>query len=334
MKREAFGEVAAAVGGKLGQSLARVPERAQSQVQEIRVRAGRPVLLCGGAGTQFLREDGALEARPGPGSLCLERREVEECFRRICGDSVYSHQNEIRNGYLTLRGGHRAGICGTAVLENGRIETLREVSSLNLRIAREVKGCASGLLARLGAGIREGLLLAGPPSSGKTTLLRDLARQLSLPEYGCRRVALVDERGELAACCLGTPQNDVGFCDVLDGYPKGEGILQAVRALSPDYIVCDEIGGEGDCAAVRAGLHAGAAAIASIHAAGAGSLMSRRQARELLQTGAFGWVALLGGRETPCRLERLERAGDLLDEIARHSSGVRSLCAGGGCGIA
>jgi stage III sporulation protein AA len=241
---------------------------------------------------------------------------MEESFRNLCSYSVYSHENEIRNGYITLSGGHRAGICGTAVLQSDSVSSVRGISSINLRISREIRGAADELLDRIWDRLAGGLLLAGAPSSGKTTILRDLARQLSSGVRGnLKKVAVIDERGEIAGTYCGVPQNDLGCCcDVLDGYPKAEGILLAVRTLSPDIILCDEIGSEREVGAVEQGLNTGVILIASIHAGSIEELVRRKQAIKLLRTGAFATVAQLDASKGPGKIAGIYKAGDLLAE--------------------
>ena len=228
--------------------------------------------------------------------LIVTPKDVSDTFQSICGYSVYSHQNEIKHGFLTMQGGHRAGLCGTAVYQNGTLSNIRDVSSINIRIARQISGAADKLLEMMN-GDFGGLLLCGAPSCGKTTILRDLSRQLS--NTYMKKVAVVDERGELAGTCSGVYQNDLGQSDILDGYSKGEGILQAVRCLSPEIIICDEAGTTDDVRAIEQGLNAGVSMIASIHASTRAELLGRVQGRRLLQSGAFEHVAFLKGREQP-----------------------------------
>ena len=208
--------------------------------------------------------------------------EFRRVFSELCGGAPYAFENEIRQGYFTVKG-CRIGVCGSAVVENGAIISVKDVRSLNLRFAHEVKGCADVLLDSLGGSVSGGLLIAGPPACGKTTLLRDLARQLS--ENG-RKVCLIDERGELAAVADGVPAADVGpLTDVLDGYPKIYAADLAMRCLSPDIIVCDEIG-EGETDAVVECADCGIDVVAAVH----GNERSRRFLR-LAESGCFRYGA-------------------------------------------
>jgi stage III sporulation protein AA len=280
-----------------------LPIQVKAHAQEIRLRTGRPIMLSLPDGPVFITLSGQPAFNLRSGLLIAEKANIDEAFRLICDCSVHSHQREIRNGFVTLRGGHRAGICGTAVTEGDEVSNIRDISSINLRIARDISGAADKTVsALLKEGGVSGALIFGPPGCGKTTVLRDLARQLSSGGRGARmlRVAVIDERGEIAATFQGQPQNDLGpCCDVLDGYPKGEGIMQAVRCLSPDVVICDEIGGEADEKAVEFSLNAGVTIIASAHAGSLSELMARPQTARLIACGAFKMAVHLSGREHP-----------------------------------
>ncbi len=282
-----------------------VPDSKKNSVQEIRLRTGKPIALTDGTTTMFLDKNGRILYSLSENALKITQRQLYDTFRRLCSYSVYSFQDEIRNGFITIKGGHRVGLCGTAVTSDGTVSAVNDISSLNIRISREIKGVSEELL-RLTYPFKGGILIAGAPSSGKTTLLRDLACNLSLGR-GCKimRTAVIDERGELSGTYNGNPYNDLGLCDVLNGYPKGEGIIQAIRSLSPQIIICDELGADEDIRLVSQGLNAGVTVISTIHASDREELFRRRQARELIRTGAFANAVILDGSDRPCRIKEV-----------------------------
>ena len=252
--------------GRFTPMLEKVPQAVRDAVFDIRISVDKPVLLCCGDRILFLREDGDTAQYFSQNNVTATREDVEEIFLRLCGYSVYSHMEEIRGGFVSADRALRVGIGGTAVIEKGGIKTVRDVTSLSVRIPREKRGCAEEVL-RCGVDLSRGLLLAGAPSSGKTTLLRDIARYIGTAGH---RVVVLDERFELSADGF-----DLGACtDILQGYPKREGLSHAVRCLSPEYIVCDELG-ENDLSAIRAASFSGVALIASIHAGSVHELCCR-----------------------------------------------------------
>ncbi len=327
-----FDSASKALSDRIRKSLKFLPNDIKNQTQEIRLRVNRPVSICCTSGIYFLSQNGRLLCYPDGDMLYADKADIEESFRNICSYSIYSHQNEIKNGYITLCGGHRVGISGTAVFREGAISGMRDISSINIRIAREIPGAADEIFRLLKSSIYSGLLLAGAPASGKTTILRDIARQLSGGVCGdIKKVTVVDERGELAGTYMGVPQNDLGICsDILDGYPKADGIMQAIRSMSPEFIICDELGGNDEVNAVTQCLNAGVSMITSIHAGSIEELLKREQAAALLKTGAFGSVAMLNGHDHPGKITGIYKVGDLLAKIGW---GIDSDCGGNAGGI-
>lgn len=248
-----------------------------SQIAEIRLRAGRPSVTVNVFGKMKTC------------SAAFSAEEIADCFAEICRYSVYSYEEEISRGFITLDGGHRVGLCGTAVTKNGKITSIKDISGLNIRIAHQVYGCADELYERVFSSGLHSLLLAGKPLSGKTTVLRDLARRL-----GERfRVVLIDSRGELSASVRGTPSFDIGLnTDALCGCEKSEGIMLSIRSLNPEVIICDEIGN--DEAAVEQAMFCGVKIIASAHADSTDQLKKRPSTRCLMPL--FERVAVLGER--------------------------------------
>lgn len=287
----------------------------KGQVREIRLRCGKPLAINLTDRDMFFQQDGSLALIHTSKSMVVTKDDVSECFKKLCGYSVYSHQNEIASGFLTVKNGHRAGICGTAVIENGKVIGLRDISSLNIRVAREIFGAADEIMSRIMTNRISSVLICGAPASGKTTVLRDLARQLSLRNS---RVAVVDERGELAATYCGQAGNNLGpRCDVLDGYPKGEGMMIAVKCLAPDVIICDEIGTEEEANAIHAGLNCGVCVIASAHAYDSTELYHKKQIMRLISLGAFEYIIFLQNARTPGRVQEVIKAGEIVAQGSR-----------------
>ncbi len=248
-----------------------------SGIAEIRLRAGRPSVCVNILGDM---------------RICSEpfsAAEIADCFAEICRYSVHSFQEEIAQGFVTLDGGHRVGICGTAVMSGGKIEMFKDISGLNIRIAHEVKGCADEVYSRFFSGGLRSVLIAGKPLCGKTTVLRDLARRLGERH----RVTLIDSRNELSASFHGTPTLDIGLnTDVICGCPKSDGIMLALRTLSPEVIICDEIGNNES--ALEQALFCGVKLIASAHAASLDELHKRPQTRGIAPF--FDCCVLIGDR--------------------------------------
>lgn len=301
-----FDEASRALSDRLYKTVYKLPNELKADVQEIRIRAEKPLVLSMGRKTMFV--DKAFELSESmENAVTASFEDIVASFQNVCCYSVYSHQNEIKNGFVTMGSGHRVGLCGTAVISHGEISSVRDISSLNIRIAREIPDAAEELLQRVGS-VEGGLLIVGMPCSGKTTILRDLARRISLG-IGCRimRTSVVDERSELSGTYAGIARNDLGLSDILNGYSKHEGIMQALRTLSPEAIICDEIGASADMRAIEQGINAGVSIVATIHAGNYRELLSRSQGKALINSGAFRTVVILESRENVGKISELIR---------------------------
>ena len=277
--------------GSIRAPLERAAPLYSSDAHEIILRADRPLTIECAKQRYYLTQSGVLTTcGQGNGLLKTAFGELVSVFRSICDYSVYARQNELNHGYITVGSGVRIGVCGTAVSNDCGVTNIRDITTLSFRIAREIIGFGDAILSQLDP--TDGVLIFGPPCCGKTTVIRDLARTLS---YRCK-VSVIDERNELSATCGGVSGCDIGMSDVLIGMRKREGIIHAVRSLSPDVIVCDEAGERSDADALVSALRCGAAFIATVHARDFDDLQSRTLTRSLLDTGAFRFLVMLADR--------------------------------------
>lgn len=276
-------------------------------MEELRFRLGQPVEVCGIGFDRFLHRDGGLTDRAEEGWVTAGE-ELARIVQGVTQSSLYAVEDELRRGFVTMPGGHRVGIAGRAVLyESGAVRSIRSITSVNIRIAKEQLGAADRLrpyVARRRDGLPYSVLVISPPQCGKTTLLRDLARQWSegLVVAGSRgrKVCIVDERSELAGCLGGTPQFQLGpRTDVLDACPKADGLLMAIRSLSPELVVTDEIGRAVDRDAILEATHAGVAVLASAHASTVDEWRQRPHMAELFSARAFTRYVLLSRKDGP-----------------------------------
>ena len=241
----------------------------QHCLQEIRLRVDRPIILYMDGRERFLNVQGA-PVEQSDKAVCMDRQGLEAILKNICQDSFYAFEDELKQGFLTAAGGHRIGISGQAVLdETGKLKTIKNISFVNIRVAHQVKNAADKILPFVyHHGVPQNTLILAPPGCGKTTLLRDLIRQVSDGNaFGVgQTVGVVDERSELAGSFLGVPQNDLGIrTDVLDACPKSEGMLLLLRSMSPQVIAIDELGSIEEMGALRRAAACGCRILATAH---------------------------------------------------------------------
>ncbi len=285
-----FRKVISYIPDRIATELKNLPDESVGMINEIRLRINRPVIISMSGRNFFLSYGGRFSENPH-NAVTADASDINGAFRAVCDYSVHSYQRQISDGYITIEGGNRVGICGTAVSTDNNVDTLKYISGLNFRISGQVNGCGKKICDRLFSDKPVGLLVIGPPLSGKTTVLKDICRTL-----GNRfKVSVIDERSEIGAVYHGQPQNDIGIMtDVFDSYPKESGITTAVRVMSPDIIVCDEIGGRADCKAIMKAVSSGVRFIATAHGNSIEEIKSNRHMSELIATGIFQYYVLLG----------------------------------------
>ena len=249
-----------------------------NELQEIRIRVDKPIIL------KLREKDLILQYN-------ILQTEILQIVERLCENSIYAYKNQICEGFITIKGGHRVGLTGSCVIENGKITNIKYISSLNIRIAREVKNCSTRILREIidieNKTIYNSLIVA-PPGRGKTTILRDIIRRLSdgIEEINFRgkTCGVVDERGEIAAMYKGAPQNDVGIrTDIIENVSKNKGIHMLIRTMAPEIIACDEIGSKEDVEAIHYALYSGVKGIFTMHGKNVEDIKNNKQIYELIE---------------------------------------------------
>lgn len=275
---ERFETVLYAVCSRICETLQKIPPEYKQKAEEIRLRTGKPVALTIDGKTCFLNSDGNISSWLQSNTVFANSHDLTESFRLLCAGSVYAHENELQNGFVIMKNGCRAGVCGTFK------GTVQEITSLNIRIAREFFSAAEELIKEYSSG---GLLICGPPLSGKTTVLRDFIRRISNKGNS---VCVIDSRGEIS----GNLQNDLGLCtDVLIISDKAQGCEMALRTMNPDIIAFDEIGTEAELSGVLQSFNSGVSVVTTAHITSEKELLKRSITKKLLQSGAINQVAVL-----------------------------------------
>lgn len=263
-----------------------IEENYSDKIEEIRLRSNKPLCIKIGQENKLI-------------DYIVKQQDVLQSFEKVCENSVYSYKRQICDGYITIRGGNRVGIVGSAIVDNGQVVNINYISSLNFRIARQIIGCSNLAVRELIDYENDSLyntLLISPPGCGKTTLLRDIIRNISngIEDFKGRTVGVVDERGEIAAMYKGIPQNDIGIrSDVIDNMPKPEAMRILVRSMAPDVIACDEIGSLEDIKAIDYAMCSGVKGIFTAHGSSINEIERNPEISKLLDKHIFERIILL-----------------------------------------
>ncbi|MCH5267745.1 MAG: stage III sporulation protein AA [Lachnospiraceae bacterium] len=302
------------------------------RLQEIRLRISEPVILRYGGKEYFLAQEGFLSREPDV-AVHIHREELKEAMEYISNYSRYAYEEEMRQGFLTIQGGHRIGLAGRVIREDNHIKGMQHISCMNVRLAHEVIGCGKKVLPYLldGKSIHNTLIIS-PPCGGKTTLLRDIIRLLSegVVQYKESSVSgftvgVVDERSEIGSCYQGIPQNDLGRrTDILDACPKVEGIFLLVRSMSPQVIAVDEIGSVADVEAMEYAMNSGVKLLATVHGATMEEIRKKPGLARLVKEKVFERYILLGGKVGQVRAV-FDGRGTVVTAL-REREGAREVC--------
>jgi stage III sporulation protein AA len=260
------------------------------QLEELRIKVNKPLFILIGNKEEIWEYIATAE-------------DIKYIMQRISNYSIYAFEDEIRQGYITIKGGHRVGLCGVCVIENNTIKTIKDISSINIRVCKELIGCSDKVMPYIiNNNSIYNTIIISPPKCGKTTLLRDISRNISQGDkhkkFCGKNVSIIDERSEIAGAFKGIPQMDVGLrTDVLDNCPKSQGIMMAIRSMSPDVIVCDEIGTQGDMESILMALNSGISLITTIHGFGIEDLYKRLIFKDIVDNYVFSRGIVLSNKK-------------------------------------
>lgn len=294
----------------------------RNKIYEIRLRVNAPLIVIYQGKEYFLTLEGEL-IREEAKAYHVQTEDLKEMLEYISGYSLYAFEEEIRQGFLTIVGGHRVGIAGKTILDGNKIKSLKYISYINLRLSHQIKGCASPILPYI---IKNRqichTLIISPPRCGKTTLLRDLIRQVSngnryMPGVS---VGVVDERSEIAGSYQGIPQNDLGIrTDVLDCCPKAEGMMMLIRSMSPEVVAVDELGDYEDIHAIESVIHCGCKLFATVHGSSIEDIKRKPLLQRLMQEKVFERYIVLYKKDCAGQIKAIydERGTGLYDASRR-----------------
>lgn len=285
---------------------------------EIRLRVGKPMILIKDMKEYYINKSG-LVTDENEDIFIINENEIKETMEYISNYSLYAYEEEIKNGFITIEGGHRVGICGRAVLEGDKIKTIKNITFINIRIAHQIIDCSKNIMKYIyknNCEIHNSLIIS-PPLYGKTTFLRDIIRNISdgCEGYKGLNVAVSDERSEIAAAYFGKPQNNIGKrTDVMDAMPKKYGIMMLIRTMAPKVLAIDEIGTQDDIDAICYGINCGCSFVATIHGDSVKEIISKPFMKLLLEKKAFRRFFVINKYENYRRIEVYNESFEMIGD--------------------
>jgi stage III sporulation protein AA len=275
----------------IADQISKIPPSQKEELEEIRIRIDRPIEITMKGAPRFL-------------SYIIRQEDAFHLLNKISQFSIYTLEEELKRGYITVSGGHRIGLAGKVILEEGKVKAIRDIASFNIRIAKEKIGIAEKIIPFIFNSSWNHTMIVGPPQTGKTTLLRDIARIISSGNHEKRiqasKVGIVDERSEIAGCVNGIPQMTFGHrLDVLDACPKAEGMMMMIRSMSPDVLVVDEIGRMEDAQAIQEAVHAGIKLIMTTHGTSLEEVKNRPSLKSIIDQNIFQRFIVLSRAHGP-----------------------------------
>jgi stage III sporulation protein AA len=271
--------------------ISKIPPSQKEELEEIRIRINRPIEITMKGAPKFL-------------SYIIRQEDAFHLMNKISQFSIYTLEEELKRGYITVSGGHRIGLAGKVILEEGKVKAIRDIASFNIRIAKEKIGIAEKITPYIFRDFWMHTMIIGPPQTGKTTMLRDIARIISTGNHEkgihAYKVGIVDERSEIAGCVNGIPQMSFGHrLDVLDACPKAEGMMMMIRSMSPDVLVVDEIGRLEDAEAIQEAVHAGIRLIMTTHGSSMEEVRKRPSLKTIIDQNIFQRFIVLSRSQGP-----------------------------------
>lgn len=302
MKETGYEIILSYLPDRLRINMADVPIHIRDRLNEVRIRAGRPVSLVLSDCVYFVSMNGHVFSDGHKSDLLItSKEEVQEILKRLCRFSVHSFERELKQGFFTIENGIRVGVCG---VRTDICSPIKYASGFNFRISREIKGCADSVYNSLFISNFCSILICGSPNSGKTTLLRDLCR-LCGNKY---KTTLIDERSEISASVEGISSFDIGLqTDILEGISRFDGIISAIRTLSPHIIFCDEISTSEDVIAIMSGHGCGVEFVSTVHAESFDDFNKRHDIAPLLEKHVFDYAVFLYGDSLPGKVREIRR---------------------------